>query len=95
MEPGRPVRSESHPPESRRRLAIRVTIVGVIMFLVVHVRHGGSIDALLVWPLTPFALALFALRSANVNTARSVACCPAAEAVLEGASSCACCAPAS
>jgi hypothetical protein len=38
----------------------------------VHVRHGGRIDALLVWPLTPFALALFALRSPNVNTPRSV-----------------------
>jgi len=63
---------QSRPPNPRRRLAIGITILGALIFLVVHVRHGGGIDALLVWPLTPFALALFALRSPNVNTARSV-----------------------
>jgi hypothetical protein len=71
MEQGHSIRPESRP-NPRRRVAIGVTTVAVLIFLGAHARLGGSIDALLAWPLAPFALALFALRRPNVNTARSV-----------------------
>ena len=66
----RSTRAKCERSATLRTLAMGTTVLGIIVLLATLTQRG-RIDALVAWPLSPFALTLFGLRRQTVGAVRS------------------------